>query len=64
MMAGRGGKGPLARSKARLIGYAAGHGALVAVAAGCLAFVLSALLLWFLVFSGLNGPVQFVYAGF
>ncbi|EHF02515.1 MULTISPECIES: hypothetical protein [Olsenella] len=63
-MSGKGGKGPLARSKAWLIDHAAGHGTLVAVAAGCLAFALLAVLLWFLVFSGLNGPVQFVYAGF
>ncbi|MGN0286466.1 MAG: hypothetical protein ACI4B6_02220 [Atopobiaceae bacterium] len=55
---------PLAFPKQAICDYFMGHeGALLAVTtAGVAAGVL--LLVWFLVFSGLNEPVQFIYAGF
>ena len=56
--------GPHAHTKDRLTDHAGAHPTLAAAGAGLLALALAGILLWFLVFSGLNGPVQFVYASF
>lgn len=56
--------GPLSRAKAWLMARAGRHPRIMGALAGALACALCALLLWFIVFSGMNGPVQFVYAGF
>ena len=56
--------GPLSHAKAWLMARAGRHPRIMGALAGALACALCALLLWFIVFSGMNGPVQFVYAGF
>lgn len=56
--------GLLAGAKAWLMARAGRHPRIMGALAGALACALCALLLWFIVFSGMNGPVQFVYAGF
>nr|WP_157885862.1 hypothetical protein [Parolsenella massiliensis] len=38
--------------------------ALVLAGAACFVAVAGAALVWFVVFSGLNEPVQFIYGGF
>lgn len=40
------------------------HPLLLDVAAGALTMALALVIAWFLLFSGLNGPIQFVYAAF
>ncbi|QOY60283.1 hypothetical protein [Thermophilibacter immobilis] len=55
---------PLKEADRRLRSLADARPGLVAALAGVAALGMGALLVWFLVFSGLNEPVPFIYDGF
>lgn len=49
---------------ARMVEWAGSHVGATCVLAALAVVALVALLVWFEVFSGLSGPVQYVYGGF
>lgn len=55
---------PVTDAKERAMAFSARHEVLTCLAAGAAAVVMVWLLTWFLVFSGLNEPVQFIYGSF
>lgn len=58
------GRHPLSGGRELALTWPGRHPLLLVVAAGALTMVLVLVIAWFLLFSGLNGPVQFVYAAF
>lgn len=55
---------PITDVKERVMVFSARHEVLTCLAAGAVAVVMVWLLTWFLIFSGLNEPVQFIYGSF
>ena len=55
---------PLSGGRDLVRAWSEHHPLLPVVAAGALTMTLVLVIAWFLLFSGLNGPVQFVYAAF
>jgi len=55
---------PVTDVEERMIAFSVRHEVLTCLAAGVAAVAMVWLLTWFLIFSGLNEPVQFIYASF
>lgn len=55
---------PLSGGRELALAWSERHPLQLAVAASALTVALVLMIAWFLLFSGLNGPVQFVYAAF
>lgn len=55
---------PIARVRQIVEGFANAHPLVVALGAGAFVAAGTLLIVWLLVFSGLNAPVQFVYDNF
>lgn len=58
------GRHPLSGGRELALAWSEHHPLLLVAAAGALTAALVLVIAWFLLFSGLNGPVQFVYAAF
>ena|GEM_PF-573059 len=55
---------PVTDVKGRMMAFSVRHEFLTCLAAGVAAVAMVWLLTWFLIFSGLNEPVQFIYGSF
>ena len=55
---------PLSGGRELALAWSKRHPLLLSAASGALTVALVLVIAWFLLFSGLNGPVQFVYAAF
>ena len=57
-------KHPIASAKKRLVAWALARPRALAAGIMLATLVLGGVLVWFLIFSGLNEPVQFIYSAF
>lgn len=55
---------PITDVKERVMAFSVRHEVLTCLATGAAAVAMVWLLTWFLIFSGLNEPVQFIYGSF
>ena len=55
---------PIAQARQVIEGFAQTHPLIVAIGAGAFVAAGTLLIVWLLVFSGFNAPVQFVYDNF